>query len=59
MNINRYSLTNLNLIVILPQKCGMPTSEKIETTISGSYVATNAIGVVNNNFVYEPCVALS
>jgi len=59
MDINRYSLTNLNLITILPQKCGMRTSEKIETTCSGSYLATNAIVVVNNNLVYEPCVALS
>jgi hypothetical protein len=59
MNINRYSLTNLNLITILPQKCGMRTSEKIETTISGSYAPTNAIVVVNKNLVYEPCVALS
>ena len=59
MNINRYSLTNLNLITILPQKCGMRTSEKIETTSSGSYVATNTIVVVNKNLVNEPCVALS
>ena len=59
MDINRYSLTNLNLITILPQKYGMRTSEKIETTISGSFAPTNAIVVVNKNLVYEPCVALS
>jgi len=43
---NRYSLTDFNLITILPQKCGMGVREKIETTFSGSYIASDVI-VVN------------